>query len=907
MGSPCIDAGEADFFTALVEGYPILQYLTTSRAGTMDTGNADLGFHNEIYTGHVKKNITITVDDWNSDGNGYGVVDYGFNSQTGGIIGTVGFDDSPKTLLVPVKYDSLLGNDGYNYNLGLWARPDAGFRVKSWLGTDNDSSFSVSNRATIDRDRNVIVDFEIIHQQDLHVPGMYSFTDLQRAIDDARTGDTIIIASGTYKATGYTIRGKGITIRGGSSDPNETIISGQDQTELGFLISGSDIVTIENLTISDIAYTPGTPVTFLRPAGDNGWNGGSAIGGAFQISGNHIISNCIIRDCRIVGGAGEAGTDGDINVGDDFPESANVPDGGDGGRAGNAMGAGIYVSWGSPQILNCEIDRCVAVGGTGAIGGNGDAGADIPGWGITFGGEGGGAGNAMGGGIYINSSWWGVPTIKDCVISNCGVQGGTGAVGGNGGVESTGGDGGVPGQALGAGIYIAGSGNVIVEGCSFIENIATGGRGGDGGLVAGLAGGAFGGGTYADPGQGDVRQYTTKGGGAYCDQGTQVTFKKCTFRENQTLGSISGLGSVSGAGHPWEPVENYQLPSYGAGVYSGVNSFVTITDSLFEGNITTIDEAHLVDPTLRYFRADQYIGYGGGVCIDGGAYVGIADSHLAGNQAPVGGAIYGARMVDFHVHDCDVVDNLAVLGGGIFTAETMLVEINNVNIKRNSAKPLFSMGSGIPVDQAVSFDNGYGGGLYIFTSEAFINDCVISENSTSGSGGGVYLSGHEESIVVPGTVTILGVTPELNNCLITNNTAVKGGGGLLCDWFVNATVSNCTIADNSSSSGFGGGVNAIYGSNVGITHSILWGNKATEGSQISVTGAGPVDSDYPSFVDVQWSDVQLETLEEEEEEEEDVLIDPDGPLIREGFDLQMLAANDDNNDPSMQISVPIGF
>ncbi|MCF7958348.1 MAG: SBBP repeat-containing protein [Phycisphaerae bacterium] len=46
------------------------------------------------------------------------------------------------------------------YQVSLVAEPDEGFRVKSWTGTDDDSSVVVSNTVTIDSDKEVIVEFE---------------------------------------------------------------------------------------------------------------------------------------------------------------------------------------------------------------------------------------------------------------------------------------------------------------------------------------------------------------------------------------------------------------------------------------------------------------------------------------------------------------------------------------------------------------------------------------------------------------------------------------------------------------------------------------------------------------------------------------------------------------------------
>ena len=87
----------------------------------------------------------------------------------------------------------------------------------------------------------------------------------------------------------------------------------------------------------------------------------------------------------------------------------------------------------------------------------------------------------------------------------------------------------------------------------------------------------------------------------------------------------------------------------------------------------------------------------------------------------------------------------------------------------------------------------YGGGIYCKgTSAPTITNCTITENTAvRGGGGGIYSEG----------------SPTITNCTISGNSGGKAGGGIWCHFYTSPTITNCTITGNSCSQleYFGGG------------------------------------------------------------------------------------------------------
>jgi len=868
--SLAVDLGDGDFLGTLQEppeeegGYGLPLNLTTwiidrwENVATWDTEPTDAGYHYPFHGTDVRYDLTMYVI-------GNGTLYYG----GGDVSGTV------------TAYTSgVVASFGPGTTVTLYADPECGYRVKYWYVTGADLSFAkwhlltmyTLNQSIYSSDRIVVVEFEEVFNTYIEVPGVFPYIGIQDALDAARSGDTLVIAPGTYRGTGFRVF-KNITIT--STEPSNPDVVANTVIDCagerwGFDLHGDNglmygscgmhepEVVLAGLSIIN-AHSGRLTALDGQDPGDPGYNGSSNFGQGVIIHGSHTVVNCVIRNCTVLGNHGGNGMDGGTGEGE-------LPIGGAGGNAGDAGGAGIYVGSGNPLIKNCIIDGCVAEGGNGGDAGGGAGGSEEePAW---SGGDGGLPGNAYGAGIYYDYGT--EPTFIDCTVTNCiayGGNGGNGGVGGDCPVEQSGtgpgGDGRVPGLAWGGGVYCGPWSEPIFTGLTVSNCQAIGGQGGDGadgGPDFGGSGG-YGGGTSYDPAQDKPRKHSATGGGVYCGPDSDAVFTNCRFENNSTTGSISGLGGFSTPeNYQSQPRINYNIPSFGGGVYCEFPSEAIFTNCVVRGNETT-------------FLNNQYTGYGGGLCFGGieepapewfdpcsmqligddpiESEVELNYCDIIDNASPVGGGIYVTRA-DFDIADCNMLNNSSYRGGGMYSTQN-LADITRCTIRGNIASQEAGAGQIDPclpgsVDTTLY---GSGGGLYLFMTDANVSDCVIAQNDAGGTGGGVYLGGNPEGIS-----SRYYAAPKLKNCLIADNTALKEGAGVSCNFAAESTMSNCTIAGNRVRDivSYGGGVCISTDSRTEVIDSIIWGNAANKGSQLAVR-SGDLYYPTPSNLDITYSDI----------------------------------------------------
>lgn len=206
-------------------------------------------------------------------------------------------------------------------------------------------------------------------------------------------------------------------------------------------------------------------------------------------------------------------------------------------------------------------------------------------------------------------------------------------------------------------------------------------------------------------------------------------------------------------------------------------------------NNSTISDSRLID--------------GGGISNYDGTLT-INNCLIANNSvSDDGGGIYnygGNKTVT--INNSSIVNNTASSNGGAIYNSADLGTINVINstLDGNSA--------------------GSGGGIYIYGGTMTVKASTLSGNSSTRSGGGIYN--------YLGLVNVLNST--LSNNSYTGTYNGYGGAGI----YTNSTlfVLSSTLSNNSAGFGEGGGI-FIERGGVSIGNSILAGNRAFKGSDVS--------------------------------------------------------------------------
>ncbi len=208
--------------------------------------------------------------------------------------------------------------------------------------------------------------------------------------------------------------------------------------------------------------------------------------------------------------------------------------------------------------------------------------------------------------------------------------------------------------------------------------------------------------------------------------------------------------------------------------------------------------------------------------------------------------------------DASVVDGLTIRnglakrGGGIFcTGSQPLIKrcIITENTSTDFGGGLF--GGGPTIEACIISDNSAanrGGG--IFSGSATVIDCLIISN-TAGThgGGGIYSSNGSivNSSLIANTAKFGGGmmstngSPEIINCLFAGNSASDLGGGLELSHST-ATIINCTFTNNHAATR-GGGLYLNFGSPT-VENAVMWYNSAPFGPQFHIHASGTPTISY---------------------------------------------------------------
>ena len=791
--SPCVDTGSAPANIVGLDRY------TTRTDNVPDAGIVDMGFH---YPGAGRYQLTVTV-------------------------------------IGPGAVEPLGGFYHEFSEVTLVAAPEPGYRVRQWIGTDNDPSWNKNtNTVTMDTgDKFVTVEFEEDKTRSIFVPE--EIPTIEEAISVAGPGGTrIVVSPGVHRIAnpgGIDFQGKILTLT--STDPSDpavvakTIIDcngtetslarafhfrrGEDANSVvaGFTIRNGFII---GLFGQNAPMGTSDPLEFPPPIDDNlpplapraqsatgeGYGGGILC----ENGSSPTIRDCVITNCVVIGARGGDGAPGQsgswswVDAGGQTQNSTDGQWGGYGGAAvGTAYGGGIACRQGSsPAIINCTIQYNVAMG---ALGGNGGDGGNAGGGRESGGGSGGAAiGAALGGGCYADSS--SAPTLTDCrFVNNVTLSG----VGGSGGAPGI-------GNALPIPPY----------------------------FVSGFDGTAY---ALAE----------VRGGAVAYDDGSQAQITGCDFSSNKAWQQRSTSGyAATGEGR----FVSYSLDSMGGALYCGLSCATSLKDCSFTEN------------------------YGAAVAIAGGGVLDVNNCRFDRNE-----------FVSFREpNELQFFDQYESLGIGSDYphdwAWTYFERLRPQLLDADMAAIMASMLSGVPVSPEAEW-HPIGGALYVgpacrsvditdtqfhgnisaveggamwLESDANLVDCTFGMNAAANNGGALRAY-HDTGD--PNAPLLLNLT--MDRCVFLDNEAAKrirredlggliglpyftfagsetrrpgetdiaglGGGAYFNQ--VNATVRECHFLRNQAKNG--GAVVAV-GGRLDLTGGSIHGNRATGASGIDTSG-----------------------------------------------------------------------
>ncbi|HET6445051.1 MAG TPA: right-handed parallel beta-helix repeat-containing protein, partial [candidate division Zixibacteria bacterium] len=274
--------------------------------------------------------------------------------------------------------------------------------------------------------------------------------------------------------------------------------------------------------------------------------------------------------------------------------------------------------------------------------------------------------------------------------------------------------------------------------------------------------------------------------------------------------------------------------------------------------------------------------YGPGIYCDSGSSPTIKNCIIKScgpgfMQSTRGGGIYCIDG-DPEILDCTIMNNGGTWGGGIYLEESDAL-IRGCAIVNNNTSAFGG--------------TGYGGGIFCKTGAPTIENCDISGNfsgiwspplATNGYAGGIWIGANCQA--------------QISNCVLSNNGCVNGGGGIyIASAFPdNPFIINCTIIANYSHlAGSNGGGIYCAGSDPNIQNCILWNNTSQSiqnqiyedaGSSATVTycdvwggyvGVGNINQD-PKFVDIDGPDNDASTWDDN-----DYTLQSNSPCIDTGL------------------------
>jgi len=257
---------------------------------------------------------------------------------------------------------------------------------------------------------------------------------------------------------------------------------------------------------------------------------------------------------------------------------------------------------------------------------------------------------------------------------------------------------------------------------------------------------------------------------------------------NETWNDIQG----SNAYHVVTGANNATLD--GVTITAGNANGGSVPNNIGGGMLNNTSNPTLTNVTIA---GNQATNTGGGMYNDGSSPT-LTNVTIAGNQATnTGGGIDNNHSSSPTLTNVTIAGNQANDGGGIYNFNTSNPTLTNVTIAGNQA-------------------NDGGGGMFTDNSSPTLTNVTIAGNQATNTGGGM-LNWYSN--------------PTLTNVTIAGNSAGGRGGGMY-NLTSSPTLTNVTIAGNQATND-GGGMYSNFDSSATIQNSIIWGNDASTGPQVS--------------------------------------------------------------------------
>jgi Right handed beta helix region len=244
----------------------------------------------------------------------------------------------------------------------------------------------------------------------------------------------------------------------------------------------------------------------------------------------------------------------------------------------------------------------------------------------------------------------------------------------------------------------------------------------------------------------------------------------------------------------------------------GIDNRQAIVDGNGNGTVITIPGTNPV--TVRDLTIMRGFGNGGGIAALQGAALNVRHTILVNNYSTSvggGGINYGGSAIT--IFDCTVTNNTAmygvggvqivILGGGSAVVESSTIARNSGGgisfggemfatvdassiVDNTGGGGLSTVGAQLPLELAISNSTiagnsaeSFGGGIFLFSTNAVLNNVFLTRNTTGGNGGGIYMSVQTHADNSPSTISLTATY------VVGNSAGGDGGGTYLLGTIIN--------------------------------------------------------------------------------------------------------------------------